>query len=140
MARKSIQRSTTQDDDTESQRIYSLRSSFCLSQVESHVEYFRHTIAADMPGEPNYKRPEHIKALRKAIEYTKNKKTWDALRPHRHLGAEHDAPLEDAELAECEARFDATMRLLCLRDPFISEAYLGSARMRDKIRLVHSRD
>ena len=126
--------------DEEFERIYRLRSSFNLNQVESNIEYFRSRLETPIPGENGYKRSKHVEALRHAIEQAKRVKTNDALRPHRHLGGEHATPLGRTEIAECEARFDATVRQLCARDPMISEAYLGSARMRSQLHLVHSRD
>jgi hypothetical protein len=129
MAKKSIQR----DAKAEQKRLLSLRHNFCVSQIEDHIQYFRFEIPEAIPGEVNYKRSLHIEALRQAIVWTKNKKT-------RNAGEYIPDSGEYAFQAECEARFDATMRQIAARDPFISEAYLGSARMRSQLHLVRNEE
>lgn len=96
-----------------------------------------------MPGEPGYTFDVHVNAFKRAIEEEREKKLSEAM---EQCPQDRDPSIH---LAQCEAMFDAAMRVICARNPEIAEAYREQSKpsgppkkrrssVNAALRLVHS--
>jgi hypothetical protein len=109
--------------------LYAFRSALDVRLVGDEIRHQRYQLPAPMPGEPNYNREEHVRALSVAIEHAKAPRM-----AHARVTGSRDR----TKVALFESKFDAAIRELCESDPCLSLAYFGSAKMRTKLKIVGS--